>query len=355
MTSSAPTMTLPFDDDFEPAGRRRGSDYADLSRRIKAAGLMERRSGYYAGKIAVMAVLFVGGWAAVVMIAALLVPAHRRGVPCRGVHPDRISRPRGGARAIFRTGRANRMLGLMHGNLAIGLSYGWWVDKHKRHHAHPNDVEKDPDVGTGALVFTAARRRTAGELPRYGRGRRLICSSRCCSRGSQPSRRERARACARRPAARGGRSSALLRFTWPLPHARLLVCRPGRRWPSSPCNRVSSVYTWAAASRPTTRACRSGPEDSADFLRRQVLTSRNVRGGPITDFVFGGLNYQIEHHLFPAMPRTEPSPGPGPGTRLLRSARGVVSGDRHGGLLRRGAAPPAQRGCVARPAPAMDH
>jgi fatty acid desaturase len=40
-----------------------------------------------------------------------------------------------------------------------------------------------------------------------------------------------------------------------------------------------------------------------DFLRRQVLTSRNVRGGTWVDFTLGGLNYQIEHHLFPSMPR----------------------------------------------------
>ncbi len=43
--------------------------------------------------------------------------------------------------------------------------------------------------------------------------------------------------------------------------------------------------------------------DSSDFLRRQVLTSRNVHGGWLTDFALGGLNYQIEHHLFPSMPR----------------------------------------------------
>ena len=43
--------------------------------------------------------------------------------------------------------------------------------------------------------------------------------------------------------------------------------------------------------------------DQTDFLRRQVLTSRNVRGGWLTDFALGGLNYQIEHHLFPSMPR----------------------------------------------------
>ena len=43
--------------------------------------------------------------------------------------------------------------------------------------------------------------------------------------------------------------------------------------------------------------------DNADYLRRQVLTSRNVRGHWLTDFTLGGLNYQIEHHLFPSMPR----------------------------------------------------
>ena len=42
---------------------------------------------------------------------------------------------------------------------------------------------------------------------------------------------------------------------------------------------------------------------SMSFLERQVLSSRNVLPHPVTDFVFGGLNYQIEHHLFPTMPR----------------------------------------------------
>ena len=40
-----------------------------------------------------------------------------------------------------------------------------------------------------------------------------------------------------------------------------------------------------------------------DFLRRQVMTSRNVVGTRLLDVAMGGLNYQIEHHLFPSMPR----------------------------------------------------
>lgn len=39
-----------------------------------------------------------------------------------------------------------------------------------------------------------------------------------------------------------------------------------------------------------------------DFLRRQVLTSRNIAGGRVLTAAYGGLNYQIEHHLFPSMP-----------------------------------------------------
>jgi fatty acid desaturase len=45
------------------------------------------------------------------------------------------------------------------------------------------------------------------------------------------------------------------------------------------------------------------PTATIDFLRRQVLMSRNVRGGFAVDAAMGGLNYQIEHHLFPSMPR----------------------------------------------------
>ena len=45
-----------------------------------------------------------------------------------------------GHRQIFGSRRASYVLGLLYGNLCIGLSYGWWVDKHNRHHAHPNKI-----------------------------------------------------------------------------------------------------------------------------------------------------------------------------------------------------------------------
>jgi hypothetical protein len=41
------------------------------------------------------------------------------------------------------------------------------------------------------------------------------------------------------------------------------------------------------------------PTLKLDFLRRQVLMSRNISGGPLISVFMGGLNYQIEQHLFP--------------------------------------------------------
>ena len=44
-------------------------------------------------------------------------------------------------------------------------------------------------------------------------------------------------------------------------------------------------------------------DSDLDFVHRQILTSRNVAGGRFISFLLGGLNFQIEHHLFPSMPR----------------------------------------------------
>ncbi|MFC6936910.1 fatty acid desaturase [Actinomadura yumaensis] len=87
-----------------------------------------------------------------------------------------------GHRQIASSAKANRRLGLLLGNLMLGMGYGWWNDKHNRHHANPNHVGKDPDVGEGVLVWTreqAEKARGRGSSRGSG-GTRRGCSSRCC-------------------------------------------------------------------------------------------------------------------------------------------------------------------------------
>lgn len=49
--------------------------------------------------------------------------------------------------------------------------------------------------------------------------------------------------------------------------------------------------------------CGNDFDEHLDYLRMQVLASRTISGGRWVDGLLGGLNYQIEHHLFPGMPR----------------------------------------------------
>ncbi len=43
-------------------------------------------------------------------------------------------------------------------------------------------------------------------------------------------------------------------------------------------------------------------EETHNWIHQITLT-RNITPSAFTSYIFGGLNYQIEHHLFPAMPR----------------------------------------------------
>ena len=77
-----------------------------------------------------------------------------------------------------------------------------------------------------------------------------------------------------------------------------LVLPPEKAFAFLGCSWPYSACTWAPHSRPTTSAPLVSPIE-AGFLRRQVLMSRNISGGPLISVFMGGLNYQIEHHLFP--------------------------------------------------------
>src|SRR5204863_8582830 len=40
------------------------------------------------------------------------------------------------------------------GNGLLGMSHGWWVDKHNRHHGNPNHQDLDPDIDVGVIAYS---------------------------------------------------------------------------------------------------------------------------------------------------------------------------------------------------------
>ena len=288
-----------------PSAPVRASEYAQLSRQIKQAGLLQRRPAYYIGKIAFTAAALAVGWTAFVLVGdswwTLAVAAFLAVMFTQAGFLGHDA----GHRQICRTKGANYIVGILCGNLAIGLSYGWWVDKHYRHHVHPNTVDADPDIMLSVLAFTGAQVRTRRAATRlvlryqaylffpmllleafsvHIASIRALASRAC---------RHRAWEAALLAAHTAGYLAVVLLVLSPVKAVVFILVQQG----------LFGLYLGSSFApnhkgMPVLQAA-----DRTDFLRRQVLTSRNVHGGWLTDFALGGLNYQIEHHLFPSMPR----------------------------------------------------
>jgi fatty acid desaturase len=301
-------------DETRTATAGRGSDFAGLAREVVAAGLLRSSHTYYAVRAAVTFGLFAAGWAAFLLIGdswwqlltAVFLAFMFAQVAFLG-HDV-------GHRQVFRGRRATRNAGLA-GNLLIGLGYGWWIDKHNRHHANPNHVDRDPDVGPGALVWTAeqadGRTGAAGFLSRW---QAVLFFPLCLLEGLNlhvASVRALFQGVVRNPWLEG--TLLGLHFAG-YTGALLVTLSPGKALAFAAVHQGLWGLYMGAAFAPNHKGMEMVTgDDELDFLRRQVLTSRNIRGGPVVDYLLGGLNYQVEHHLFPSMP-----------SRNLRRAQPIV-------------------------------
>jgi fatty acid desaturase len=288
-----------------PPAPARGSEYSQLSRQVKQEGLLQRRTRYYIWKIALTATALAAGWAAFVLVGdswwTLAVATFLAGVFTQIGFLGHDA----GHRQIVGSARANYVLGILHGNLAIGLSYGWWMDKHNRHHAHPNTEGADPDIMLSALAFTDAQARASRGVGRlvfryqaYLFFPMLLLeafSLHIASIRALVSRSSRYRAweTALLAAHATGYLAVTLLVLSPVKAVVFILVQQG----------LFGLYLGCSFAPNHKGMLILQAADRTDFLRRQVLTSRNVHGGWLTDFALGGLNYQIEHHLFPSMPR----------------------------------------------------
>ena len=296
-------------------GTRASSDYAALMTQVRRAGLLERRTAPHLAKIAVNTVLYLGGWTAFVLVGDswwnLLTGVYLAVVfTWTGFLAHEA-----GHKQLFRTRRANDLAGVLLGNLSIGLAYGWWVDKHHRHHANPNTEGLDPDIDSDVIAFTEAQSRDRSGARRWLARHQalaffpllLLEAVSLHVQGilsiARPGHRQRGREALLFGAHVAAYFIVIFLVLSPLKAVLFIAVQQG----------LLGLYLGLAFAPNHKGMPILTADDDSDFLRRQVLTSRNVRGGPVTDMMLGGLNYQIEHHLFPSMPRS-----------ALRHARPIV-------------------------------
>ena len=298
------------------AQSRAVSEFAQLASGVRAAGLLRRRPGAYAARaavlftalvvVAVVAVVIGDAWTQMGVALVLGAVLSQFGFLAHDA----------AHRQVFASARANVWAGQLLSAGVVGLSYGWWMHKHSRHHRSPNQQTRDPDIAAGALAFTSdAAAARPGWLGAVTRRQGYLFFPLLLLEGVNL-HVAGIRTLARRP---------------DLPHrlleAALLLLRFGGYLAAvftlmSPVRAVTFLAVQlavfglllGAAFAPNHKGMPIVPADlRLDFVRRQVLTSRNISGGWLVELAMGGLNYQVEHHLFPNMPRDN-----------LRRARPIV-------------------------------
>ena len=298
-----------------------GGEYTALAAIIRNSGLLRRRYGYYWTKLAlvpaltaamVFAFVAVGDswWQLFTAVFFAFLFTQIAFLGHDAAH-----------RQIFRSGRWNDWTTLIIGNLLVGMSYGWWQHKHTRHHANPNKIGSDPDIDLPVIAFTpeqADRRRAS----RSGPLRWLIAHQGVLFfpilllEGLSLHASSVRRVFAREPLHRRPIEIAFL-ATRIIGYLVLVffVLSPGIAFAFLAVQLGLFGVYMGMVFAPNHKGMPLVPADvKVDFLRRQVLMSRNIRGNRLLDTAMGGLNYQIEHHLFPSMPRPH-----------LRQASGMIS------------------------------
>jgi fatty acid desaturase len=289
-----------------PADAEHAAAYQRLKSEVTAAGLLDRSLSYYLPLItAAFTGYFLTAWAIWVTDGYLWLSVACLGfilttVQLAGLMHD------AGHRAVFRSARFNNLLGLAT-TAAIGMVFPSWVLRHNQHHAHPNQEDLDPDMKIPFLVLSEADMAAKDPLQRffsryqafyyYPLGALVSFSNRLGSITYFFNRRSR---------------SNLARLLLYLPAIFVLFPGPFLVFPLEKAVfvfllvHISTGIYLASCFAPNHKGMPSLARDTTvSFLEQQVRTSRNVRGGLLTEFLLVGLNHQVEHHLFPACPRNK--------------------------------------------------
>ena len=281
------------------------NEYAELKRRVSSAGLLEKQPGSAIRIILINLLLLAICIAIYASLRSLWIVALNTILFSFITGQFGFVMHDSGHRQMFRRPWVNTLVGMLHANLLLGISYGAWVRKHNQHHAHPNHVDLDPDIDIPVIAFSEeqalAKRGVARWIVTY---QAFFFLPLLCLQATSMQLSAVMALVADPPRHRWSERGLvaaywLLNLGLPLwllgPQATLVILAIRQT--------LSGIYL-ASVFAPNHKGMPLIDEHSElDFLRTQVITSRNIKAHPLTDFWYGGLNYQIEHHLFPTVPR----------------------------------------------------
>ena len=299
----------------ESPNDNRGKDYIELVKIIKGKGFLGKQPAYYAREILTTLVLlaacigilvFLGdSWFQLLNALFLALIFGRKGFIVHDAEHNQI----------FSSRRWNQIVGLS-GGFFVGMMPSWWYDKHTvKHHSNPNDIDLDGDIDIPFLAFSEEQaRRKKGLFKIAVRHQPWLYFP------IQPLISISFRLA---PIVFFFQNKSKVRYPWIEPllmAAHFVIYFSALFYLLTPMFAILFIIVhhaafgayFGAVFAPNHKGMLIIDDNNRDmgFLRRQVLTARNVRGSwympkKIVTWLYGGLDYQITHHLFPTMSRNK--------------------------------------------------
>lgn len=289
------------------------SQYTELLARVRDAGLLKKTPWFYINRLIIITSVSAALWVSLYFVSQttsfstlwLAIPL----MILQGIMAAQYGfiAHETAHRQVFHSNKSNDRVGRILANLFAGLSYGFWLKKHNRHHAKPNQIGADPDIAIRVLSFTTESLEEKKGFEKFLSKNQgwlfpffltltafdLLMDSLTSVLSKDKKIEHKAWEFA----------MMVVRQSIPLVFAVVFF------------GFIYGPILWlvfqmafglfmGGAFAPNHKGMPMiGRNDKIDFFQRQVLTSRNIKSTWLTDNLMGGLNFQVEHHLFPSMPR----------------------------------------------------
>lgn len=281
-------------------------EYIKLKNKIEASGILERSYFYYSFlfltdtlflSLSVFGIFISQN---LILVAVWAVLFGFFAVRMGGLMHD------AGHQAIFKSEKNNDIAGYFFGTLAV-IAFAGWKTSHNAHHANPNQEDGDPNVEIPLLSFNLDRYKSKKGLARTIRKYQMYLYYPLIF-----------------GVGFGMRIADIFYFKQTFKLAKLwqleiflvaffllylspfLFFEPVKASVAVVIANIVTGLYFSSIFAPNHKGMYE-PKigERLSFLKHQIITSRNIYANPITDYVFMGLNYQIEHHLFPMCPRNK--------------------------------------------------
>ena len=281
------------------------NEYAELKQLVKQAGLLDKQPVYYTYKILLTLALLAAGLSILVVVDNLWLQLFNAAFFAVVFTQTGLVAHDAGHLQIFRSVTKSNII-LLPVIFLIGLDSSWWLAKHNRHHRNPNHIDLDWDINIPFFGFTREQVLNKKGLYRFFVKYQAFFMFFLFFFEAISIRLDSIQYLLHRKKVKYLTLESLLLIAHFAVYLGLLFYFLSA-WHAVLFMIVhQGLYGFflGMVFAPNHKGMEIIDEGKRlGFFREQVITARNIKSNLIIRFLYGGLEYQIEHHLFPNMPR----------------------------------------------------